>query len=418
MIAIYNLFLFFLRPIYQLLCVTNSKVFYFNSLRNESIQKIKEEKEPLSQNIIWMHAASVGELDQCNSIASVIKKEVPNSYILQSVYSQSVDKKKFNSQNIDFYFYLPLDFKNNYNIIFEKFKPKIIIIAAWDIWPNLVLSANLFHCKVFLACGSLHPNSSRIRNIFSRKLTSEVLSKLSGISPSSELSVELFKKFSKTTEVFSCGDSRFDSVSEKIESKAIDFDNLEKYKKGKIIILASTYLECDNVLIPSFSELLKNKYSIWIFPHKINNERINELEHNLNKNKIEFSKYSNIKIDDLKQVIIFDILGLLAFAYRHAYLCYVGGAFHNRVHNVIEPAYFGLPICTGKKISHASEALELNQSGFLSIISNSTDFINFCNSYNDENFYNKNKYNIIKYVTNKRGSSMKFFNHFIRKEIV
>jgi 3-deoxy-D-manno-octulosonic-acid transferase len=189
-------------------------------------------------------------------------------------------------------------------------------------------------------------------------------------------------------------------------------------KKGKIIILASTYLECDNVLIPSFSELLKNKYSIWIFPHKINNERINELEHNLNKNKIEFSKYSNIKIDDLKQVIIFDILGLLAFAYRHAYLCYVGGAFHNRVHNVIEPAYFGLPICTGKKISHASEALELNHFGFLNIISNTTDFINFCNSYNDENYYNKNKFNIINYVKNKRGSSMKFFNHFIRKEIL
>jgi 3-deoxy-D-manno-octulosonic-acid transferase len=418
MIVVYNLFLSFLRPLYHLLCKTNSKVSYFDSLRTESLEKIIEEKEPFSQNVIWMHAASVGELDQCDSIAKVIKKEIPNSYILQSVFSQSVAKKNFNSKNIDFYFYLPLDFKDNYNKIFEKFKPRIIIIAAWDIWPNLVLTANQFNCKVFLACGSLHSNSSRINNIFSRSLTTEVLSKLSGISPSSESSVELFKKFSKKTEVFSCGDSRFDSVSEKIESKTKKFDNLDLYKKGKVIILASTYSECDKVLIPAFSELLKKNYSIWIFPHKIGSERISELELNLNQNKIEFSKYSNIKIDNFKQVIIFDTLGILAFAYRFAYICYVGGAFHNRVHNVIEPAYFGLPICTGKKISHASEALDLNQLGFLKIISNSNDFINFCNSYNDEDYYNKIKYEIVKYVTNKRGSSMKFFNHFIRKEIL
>ena len=418
MIGIYNLFLFFLRPIYKFFCITNSRVSYFNSLRNESIERIREEKEPLSQNIIWMHAASVGELDQCDSIARVIKQEVPSSYILQSVFSHSVAKKNFNSENIDFYFYLPLDFKDNYNIIFRKFKPRIIIITAWDIWPNLVLSANLFHCKVYLACGSLHPNSSRMKNIFSRRLTTEVFSKLSGISPSSESSVELFKKYSKSTEVFSCGDSRFDSVSEKIESKAIGIDNLEIYKKGNVLILASTYFECDKILIPAFSELLKNNYSIWIFPHKISNDRIRELEENLVQNKIEFSRYSNTKIDDLKKVIIFDTLGLLAFAYRHAYICYVGGAFHNRVHNVIEPAYFGLPICSGKQITHASEALDLKELGFLKIITNSLDFINFCNSYNDENFYNMNKRSIIHYVVNKRGSSMKFFNHFIRKEIL
>jgi 3-deoxy-D-manno-octulosonic-acid transferase len=418
MIIFYNLFLFFLKPIYEILRMISSKVQSFHALRKQSKLNILHLEIPSTKKVIWLHAASVGELDQCKAIAKVIKQESSLIYIVQSVFSMSVSMKNFDSSDIDFYFYLPLDFPKNYNFIFRKLKPSILIIAAWDIWPNLVLSANQFHCKVFLACGSLHLGSKRLKHFISRKLTKEILSRLSGISPSSETSVNLFRVLASSTEVYSCGDSRFDSVAEKIEKNLKAVDHLEIFRKEKIIILASTYSNCDDILFPSIKELLKRDYKIWLFPHKIDQNRINEIIYNLNKYNLSYKKYTDMNFSNKDNIIIFNIIGLLAFAYKKAFLCYVGGGFHNRVHNVIEPAYFGLPICTGEKITHASEALDLKNKNYLTVIKNSDDFITFCNTYENITLYSETKENIKIYVSSKRGSSLMFYNHFIRKEIL
>ncbi len=398
--------------------MTSSKVQAFHKLRKESETSILQLNIPSTKKVIWLHAASVGELDQCKAIAKIIKRESSSIYIVQSVFSMSVSKKNFDLIDIDFYFYLPLDFKNNYNLIFTRLRPFLLIIAAWDLWPNLVLSANQYQCKAFLACGSLHLGSKRLNNFLTKQLTVEIFSHLSGISPASEMSVSLFKSLAGNTEVYSCGDSRFDSVAEKIEKNSIEINHLEIFNNDKIIILASTYMSCDELLIPTLKELLNKNYKIWIFPHKIEEDRIKELTENLNKYNLFYKKYSDLNFSNKDEIIVFDIIGLLAFTYKKAFLCYVGGGLHNRVHNVIEPAYFGLPICTGEKITHASEALDLKNRNYLTVIKNSKDFLNFCNSYDNETLYNETKKNIKFYVTNKRGSSLMFYNHFIRKEIL
>ncbi len=79
------------------------------------------------------------------------------------------------------------------------------------------------------------------------------------------------------------------------------------------------------------------------------------------------------------QTIIFDVLGVLAFAYQAADFAYVGGALHNRVHNVLEPATFGLPLMTGPKISNSPEATILQKTGGLFLVSSAQDILNVLN---------------------------------------
>jgi 3-deoxy-D-manno-octulosonic-acid transferase len=52
-------------------------------------------------------------------------------------------------------------------------------------------------------------------------------------------------------------------------------------------------------------------------------------------------------------------VGVLAEAYAHAHVAYVGGAFSTGVHSVIEPAIAGLPVVFGPKHDNSYEAGQL-----------------------------------------------------------
>jgi 3-deoxy-D-manno-octulosonic-acid transferase len=71
----------------------------------------------------------------------------------------------------------------------------------------------------------------------------------------------------------------------------------------------------------------------------------------------------------LYDVLIVDTIGILTKIYSYADIAYVGGGFGNPgVHNLLEPATFGIPIVIGPNYSHFAEAIALvHQEGCVSI---------------------------------------------------
>ena len=118
--------------------------------------------------------------------------------------------------------------------------------------------------------------------------------------------------------------------------------------------------------------LIERNFEIWIFPSSVDSGRIHSLNSNLERFKIPYENYPN---SQRHSVTIFPLVGILAFAYRYAWACYVGGGLHNRSHNTMEPAVWGLPILCGSKINHASEAVALRELGGLKVIANTPDAI-------------------------------------------
>ena len=69
-------------------------------------------------------------------------------------------------------------------------------------------------------------------------------------------------------------------------------------------------------------------------------------------------------------------MGILAFAYKYALFAYIGGGFHHRIHNTIEPAAFGLPILCGPKIFSSPEAIVMHKLGGVFIAQNNEEYNN------------------------------------------
>ncbi len=419
MLVFYILLTTLIYPISLFAPLLSKKAKAFLTKRDLDKSKILNFKIPEgTSRVIWLHSASVGELDQCKALAKSIKQNERDTLVIQSVFSDSVLDKNFDLENTDLTFRLPLDFYFAYNFIFEKFHPDSLILMAWDTWPNLILAAKRYNCKTYLASAVLDPKSKR-SSFFARRLTTKVFSKLAGISAVNESMILPFQELAgERVKINALGDSRFDSVVEKIKSKTPDpiFTKFaSEYLPNPILILASTYKECDFVVLAEIESILKLGYSVWIFPHKVDSARIQEILDFLKEKKLTVCLYSKVKNPCKERIILFDALGILAFAYFYGRIAYVGGALHNKVHNILEPAYFGLPLITGDRIFNSFDANKLKEKESLKTVNSSEEFLEAVRNYSEEKNHERLSAINSEYVLSHLGASLAFYNAFLKK---
>jgi 3-deoxy-D-manno-octulosonic-acid transferase len=79
--------------------------------------------------------------------------------------------------------------------------------------------------------------------------------------------------------------------------------------------------------------------------------------------ELESSNFKFLKAQP--RVIIVDEMGRLSDLYGVADFAWIGGATHSKVHNVLEPAAWGLPVSCGPHFQNSQEALAMSSAGLL-----------------------------------------------------
>jgi 3-deoxy-D-manno-octulosonic-acid transferase len=159
------------------------------------------------------------------------------------------------------------------------------------------------------------------------------------------------------------GDTRFDRVVAILEKDNF-LDFIEQFKNNQTTIVIGSSWPKDEDLLVNFINQSADNVKFIIAPHNIKDEQIDSLYKQIKKTKF---KYSNYEIETLRkprlenyQVFIIDTIGILTKIYSYADIAYVGGGFGNPgVHNILEPATFGIPIVIGPNYSHFAEATAL-----------------------------------------------------------
>ena len=163
------------------------------------------------------------------------------------------------------------------------------------------------------------------------------------------------------------GDTRFDRVVTILErDNSLDF--IKQFKNNvTTIVIGSSWPKDESLLVNYINQTTENVKFI-IAPHNIKTEQISNLKSQITKSVILFSEKSTIDLSNY-DVLIVDTIGILTKIYSYADIAYVGGGFGNSgVHNILEPATFGIPIIVGPNFSHFAEAVALvHQEGCISI---------------------------------------------------
>ncbi|NND88791.1 MAG: 3-deoxy-D-manno-octulosonic acid transferase [Flavobacteriaceae bacterium] len=363
----------------------NSKLRLFVQGRKNTWYIIENSIDP-ERKVIWFHCASLGEYEQALPIMKEIKKRHSEDQLLISFFSPSGYEIKKEAGIADAVVYLPMDTPNNVRKWLDLVNPKFSFFIKYEIWPNYLNEMRRRQYTAFLISATFREDQflfTRLGTFLKRSLES-----FEHIFVQDQHSEEVLKRFNMN-HVSVSGDTRFDRVSHQIEQ-----DNhlqiMDIFKGDQLcMVCGSTWPEDEEILIPMINKA-DEKIKFVIAPHEMNKTQIERLQSQLNRNSVCYSTLDESALRT-SSVFIIDTIGLLTRIYSYADIAYVGGAMGNTgLHNILEPATFGIPIIIGKNYEKFPEAKKLRSLAGLYSVSDTNELHQLVTQLiTDDNFREK-----------------------------
>jgi 3-deoxy-D-manno-octulosonic-acid transferase len=333
--------------------------------------QILESKISSNDKTIWFHAASLGEYEQGLPVIEKIKIKYPNHKIVLTFFSPSGYEVRKNNTVADVTVYLPLDTKKNAKKFLSLVHPQMAFFIKYEYWPNYLSEMRKLGTPTYLISGIFRENQLFFKWYGGFYRTA--LNTFTYFFIQNESSKKLLIALGKTNVAVS-GDTRFDRVAAILE-KDNSLDFIESFKNDTLTVVAGSSWPKDESLLIDFINNTSKKIKFIIAPHNIKDEQIQELQHSITKKVVLFSEKENKNLADF-DVFIIDTIGILTKIYSYADIAYVGGGFGNPgVHNILEPATFGVPIVIGPNYTHFAEASALVNLGGCISISTTTELV-------------------------------------------
>ncbi|WP_396191605.1 3-deoxy-D-manno-octulosonic acid transferase [Flavobacterium sp.] len=367
MLFLYNLIIILASQIVKLVALFSPKVKLFVNGRKEVFPILQNKLNP-NDKTIWFHAASLGEYEQGLPVIEKIKNHYPNHKIVVTFFSPSGYEVRKNNTVADATVCLPLDTKSNAQKFIKTINPELVFFIKYEYWPNYLNELKKQNIKTYLISGIFREKQAFFK--WYGGFYRNALKTFDYFFVQNESSKNLIQSIGFNNVKIS-GDTRFDRVVSILE-RDNSLDYIEQFKDNKTtIVIGSSWPKDENLLV-NYINNASDDIKFVIAPHNIKSEQIANLKSQITKSTILFSE--NVETRHAlslqeKNVFIIDTIGILTKIYSYADIAYVGGGFGNPgVHNILEPATFGIPIIIGPNYSHFAEAIALvHQEGCVSI---------------------------------------------------
>lgn len=351
---LYNLTILFSQFLLKIIALFSPKIKLFVDGRKDVFTILKQ-KLSANDQTIWFHAASLGEYEQGLPVIEKIKEKYPTHKIVVSFFSPSGYEVRKNNTVADVTVYLPLDTLKNAKRFLELVHPDIAFFIKYEFWINYLNQLQKQNIPTYLISGIFREKQLFFKwyGGFYRK----ALDNFTHFFVQNENSKNLITQLGKTKVTVS-GDTRFDRVATILE-KDNTLDFIAQFKDNKTTIVIGSSWPKDEAILAEYINSCTQDVKFIIAPHNIKPEQIKQLQNSITKKTVLFSEKEN---NDLSQfdVFIVDTIGILTKIYSYADIAYVGGGFGNPgVHNLLEPATFGIPIVIGPNYTHFEEAINL-----------------------------------------------------------
>ncbi|MDA7762505.1 3-deoxy-D-manno-octulosonic acid transferase [Crocinitomicaceae bacterium] len=357
---------------------------------------------PKDANVIWFHCASLGEFDQGLPVMSALKKNTPNAFILLTFFSPSgLNHYHKREHPVDLTIYLPFDTKSNARTFLKKTNPTLALFVKYEFWPNFISECKRAKVKTFSISTLLR--SSQVYFKWYGGFFANVLKSIDHFFVQNAQTKELLDSIGvKQIEI--SGDTRYDKVIQHKNSSTPTDSVLSQFAAESPILIAGSTWEVEEKIIKKFLES-NTKTKVIIAPHNINSNNIERIQSLLDCPSVRYTKYKEYQGN---RVLILDTIGHLTSAYQYADYALIGGGFSGNLHNILEPAVYGLPVFFGPRHQKFPEAQSFIDGGIGFVIENAEELNQKINALGNQN---ELKQKIEVFMQSQAGATDKIVNH-------
>ncbi len=311
--------------------------------------------------IVWFHAASLGEFEQGRPVMEAFRDAYPHYRILLTFFSPSGYEVRKDYAGADYVFYLPIDTPDNARRFVQLVKPRLVFFIKYEFWANYLHELHQANIPVLSFSAIFRPNQLFFKPYggFYRQL----LRQFNHLLVQNQESVDLLKSVD-ITNVTLAGDTRFDRVAQTVATVRT-IPVAEAFKNGQPLLVVGSAWPLDmDVLVPFLNQFAQ-PLKVIVAPHEIDADTIADWQKRLIHSSV---RYSDVDPTDLsvlaaKRVLFIDNVGMLSSLYQYGEFAFIGGAFREGLHNILEAATFGMPIFFGPIYDKFQEAVDLVAEG-------------------------------------------------------
>lgn len=310
------------------------------------------------KEVIWLHCASVGEVNAALPLANGLVEAYPTKQLVVTTMTATGAARVKQSLPQAIHIFLPLDLPWRVRRFLTQLNPQVGIIMETEIWPNLLFASQKLGIKLLQANARITPNAFA-GYLKLKSLISPALNGLTFLAAKSPEDKQRFLDLGLNPEKAStAGNIKYDlelgsDYYQRVEAtKANLLAKGLPLKERTLWLAASTHDNEEAQLL----EVCKNltglaKPSLLILAPR-HPERFNQVAELLAATGVKYVRHSNSTASqaDLQEaeVYLLDTLGELLNFYPLASLAFVGGSLVPKGgHNVLEGAALGVPVITG-----------------------------------------------------------------------
>ncbi len=322
---------------------------------------------PKKNTTVWLHAASVGEVQAAKAIIPEIRKELGDITIILT--TMTLTGKRVAERQIEprvRCYLAPLDIPGIVELAIARIRPDIYICIETELWPVLITA--LSRRKIFV--GMLNGRiSSRSYHKYKRlgSFISQVIHQFDRMAVISDKDRDKYLSLGALSDsIIVEGNVKYDiSAREDAEMVLHNFRNFLSLTSEKVFIAGSTHNNEEQQLLGLYKNWsLAAEILFIIVPRHI--ERLESLENLMGENIIDYHLFSNLKAGtQLRKhsMILVDTMGDLADLYGVADYIFCGGSLVNKGgHNLMEAAIWDKAVFYGHSIDDFHDAADLLES--------------------------------------------------------
>lgn len=309
---------------------------------------------------VWFHCASLGEFEQGKPLMQQIAQSYPSVHLYVTFFSPSGYEVKKNDPLAFCVEYLPLDTPQNAKAFVDLVKPRLAIFVKSELWPNFIAELQRKKVPKLLVSARFYEKQA----LFSwyGKVFFKTLASFDFIYVQDVASQKLLTKVGIHSIL--AGDTRYDNVllTKKMPKP---FPIIEEFIGSSSVLVVGSCWEEDIQVICPYINGKTIRLKILLAPHDVSENMIGYITSQLQVPYVRYSKLAATSVEEITKagILIIDSIGILAHLYKYATVAYVGGAFKQGLHNILEPAAFGKPVIFGPYYDGFPEATSMLTEG-------------------------------------------------------
>jgi 3-deoxy-D-manno-octulosonic-acid transferase len=304
---------------------------------------------PGGRPLIWLHAVSVGEVLAVTRLVKTLDAELPGHFVVISTTTrtgQALARERFGANRV---FYCPLDLPWAVRAYLNALKPRLLVLAETEFWPNLLNGCFRRGIPVAVVNARISDRSwPRYKML--RRFWKPLLGPLGSVLAQSETDAErLIAIGCALRRVAVAGNLKFDvRAAEEAEATRL----LKASAASLRFVVAGSTLEGEEAaLLEAWPKLLNVDAQLAMVLAPRHPERFAAVAALLEKSGNRWVRRSKFALAELLrpgEIVLLDTIGELASVYSLASVAFVGGSLVPAGgHNPLEPAQFGVPILMG-----------------------------------------------------------------------